>query len=174
MIKGNYSNITRYCDSDSSTPINASYHKHQHFTPYLTDDSSADLTPLCSSVNRGSTRGWIDTRRPRAAAAFRRTVRLGSFNAFTNVVCNCGRNGRSIAPHYGGGGGGIEKQIRYSYYVLSKDHASSQNPKLRHYTKRLFGNTVWCPMDQTPLMKTGAPEPDVPQTNKHTTCILTK
>lgn len=60
--------------------------------------SSVFLTPLCSSVNSGSTRVWSLMSFCRALAAHMRTARVGSFSALMKVVCSWGRNGFNMAP----------------------------------------------------------------------------
>lgn len=65
---------------------------------YLMVLSSVFLTPLCSSVNSGSTRVWSLMSFCRALAAHMRTARVGSFSALMKVVCSWGRNGFNMAP----------------------------------------------------------------------------
>lgn len=60
--------------------------------------SSVFFTPLCSSVNKGSTRVWSLISFWSALAAHMRTSRLGSFSALMKVVWSCGRKGFNMAP----------------------------------------------------------------------------
>lgn len=99
--------------------------------------SSVFFTPLCSSVNRGSTRVCSLISFWSAEAARTRTSRLGSFRALMNVVWSWGRKGFNIAPTCEG------KQGRYSWFTSCFSIIELEAIKTANQTKCLSNDNQW-------------------------------